>query len=156
MKTFVVCEYELENIDGNTYYNLAEKQLHDCTGCWSCWWKTPGRCAFKDLDEYYRGYLNADKVVFFLETKTGFVSRKVKGLFDRMIPLFLPYTHFHTGESMHNPRYDKYPDIEIYYKDDFVSDKERTVFEAYMHRTFFQFQSKNIQVKQFSEFKGEI
>lgn len=156
MKTFVVCEYALDTIGQEACFNLAEKQFHDCTGCWSCWWKTPGACAFRDLDEYYRGYINADKVIFFLETKTGFVSRKVKGLFDRMIPLFLPYTQFHTGESMHNPRYDKYPDIEVYYKDDFVNEKERTVFEEYMHRTFFQFHSKHIQVKQISEFKGEL
>ncbi len=156
MNTFVVCEFASEILEGEECYILEQKQLHDCAGCFNCWWKNPGKCIFKDLDEYYRGYINADKVVYFLETKVGFVSRQVKGLFDRMIPMFLPYIDFHTGESVHTPRYDKYPDIEVYYKDDFISEKERGVFEEYINRTFYQFHSKNIQVKQFSEFKGEL
>ncbi|MFV0395038.1 MAG: hypothetical protein ACK5LC_11700 [Coprobacillaceae bacterium] len=123
MKILNVCEFITEYPLEGTVMKLEEMKINGCTGCWTCWWKTPGRCVFKDLDNYYSNYVNADKVVFFLETKRGFVSSKVKRLFDRMITLFLPYTDFTTGESMHHPRYEKYPSIEIIYKDDFISEE---------------------------------
>lgn len=89
MKTIVIkecggfeipCEYEL---------NLSESTIKNCTGCWSCWLKTPGRCIYKDLDAFYRAYLDADRVIIFSKLSQGFVSGNLKTLFDRMIPLFL-------------------------------------------------------------------
>jgi hypothetical protein len=83
---------------------------------------------------------------------TGFVSGNLKTLFDRMIPLYLPYTTHETGESMHVPRYDKYPDIEFYYDGEFDNDTSRQIFVDYINRVFYQFYSKNITVKPIEEF----
>lgn len=156
MKTFIVSEYEVNLKNYEDIMNINEVAFHGCTGCWSCWWRTPGKCAFKDLEQYYTNYINADTVVYFLDTNLGFVSSKIKKLFDRMIPLFLPYSNFHTGESMHHPRYEKYPAIKIYYKDTDLLDNEKTVLEEYLHRTFYQFHSKDISVLPLSEFKEEL
>jgi hypothetical protein len=27
---------------------LTENNIHPCTGCYTCWMKTPGQCVFKD------------------------------------------------------------------------------------------------------------
>ena len=76
----------------------------------------------------------------------------MKTLFDRMIPLYLPYVAYETGESMHVPRYDKYPDIEFYYKGEFQTVNSKQIYENYIKRVFYQFHSKNITVKPVEEY----
>jgi multimeric flavodoxin WrbA len=153
MKTVVI--RELGNCELETIYelDLTKNQIKDCSGCWSCWLKTPGRCINKDLDEFYTKYLEADKVIIFSKVTKGFVSGNLKSLFDRMIPLFLPYVEVSTGESRHIPRYEKYPDIEFYYEGNFVTKDGRQIFEDYIYRTFDQFASKNITVKALEEYR---
>ncbi|MHB1155154.1 MAG: flavodoxin family protein [Eubacteriales bacterium] len=147
MKTVVIREFEGIKVPNAYEFDLKKVPIHHCIGCWSCWWKTPGRCAFKDLDEFYHEYITADLAVFFAEVTKGFVSGNLKTLFDRMIPLYLPYINYSTGESMHVPRYDKYPDIEFYYNGEFKTDEGRKIFEDYINRVFYQFHSKKITVK---------
>lgn len=71
--------------------DLKETVINKCCGCWSCWLKTPGRCVNKELDTFYYEYIHADEAIFLVRLKQGFVSSKVKALFERMCPLYLPY-----------------------------------------------------------------
>lgn len=152
MKTVVIREYEGVTIPNASTFDLTQMGTKNCTGCWTCWWKTPGRCIYKDLDEFYHEYITADKAVYFAKVKKGFVSGNLKTLFDRMIPLYLPYVDYKTGESMHVPRYEKYPDIEFYYEGEFENDESRRIFEDYVNRVFYQFHSKNFSVKPINEY----
>lgn len=152
MKTIVVKELENIHIEEPCVLDFTKKDFKSCCGCWTCWWKTPGKCIFKDLNNFYQEYVAADKVIFFAKVKMGFVSGDMKSLFDRMIPLFMPYTSIASGESMHIKRYEKYPDIEFYYEGDFISEEAKTVFEAYVHRVFYMFLSKNIKVAPVAEY----
>ena len=115
MKTVVIKECDSIIIPDVYTLDLTKIVVKDCIGCWSCWWKTPGRCTYKDLNEFYHQYITADKAIYFSKVTKGFVSGNMKTLFDRMIPLYLPYTTYKTGESMHVPRYEKYPAIDFYY-----------------------------------------
>ncbi|MEG0541485.1 MAG: flavodoxin family protein [Angelakisella sp.] len=135
--------------------DLSRTKVQHCIGCWTCWWTTPGRCAFQDLNEFYHQYITADKAIYFAKVSKGFVSSGLKTLFDRMIPLYLPYISVSTGESMHLPRYEKYPDIEFYYEGDFASDEARSIYENYVHRVFYQFHAKNIVIKPISEYAAK-
>lgn len=152
MKTVVIKEY------GNSIYadkytlDLEKVPIKQCCGCWTCWWKTPGRCIYKDLDAFYHEYITADKAIYFSKVTKGFVSGNLKTLFDRMLPLYLPHISTATGESMHVPRYDKYPDIEFYYEGQFETPEGRQVFEDYIHRVFYQFHSNNIVIKPIEEY----
>jgi multimeric flavodoxin WrbA len=152
LKTVLIREFEFENIPNSYTLDLEQKRVKNCIGCWSCWWKTPGRCSFKDLDEFYHQYITADKAIYLCQVTKGFVSGNLKSLFDRMIPLYLPYVSYTTGESMHVPRYEKYPDVEFYYKGQFQTENGRQIFEDYIHRVFYQFHSKNVSVKPVEEF----
>lgn len=151
MKTVVIKEYGT-TIGEAFALDLTQKNVKNCTGCWTCWWSTPGRCIHKDLDEFYHHYVTADRAVFFSKVTKGFVSSNLKSLFDRMIPLFLPYVSYATGESMHVKRYDKYPDIEFYYEGKFEDEDSRQIFVDYVNRVFYQFHSKNIAVRPIEEF----
>ena len=72
-----------------------------------------------------------------------------------MIPLFLPYVSYATGESMHVKRYEKYPDIEFYYEGEFEDEHSRKIFVDYVNRVFYQFHSKNITIKPIEEYASE-
>ena len=112
MKRVVITECENIKISDVYTLDLTKNIINDCTGCWSCWWKTPGRCIHEDLNEFYHNYITADKALYFSVVIKGFVSGNLKTFFDRMIPLYLPYITYETGESMHVPRYERYPDID--------------------------------------------
>lgn len=152
MKTIII--KEILDIPAENAYtlDLSKIEVNQCTGCWSCWWKTPGKCMFGDLNRYYHEYVTADKAIFFAKLAKGFVTGNLKSLFDRMIPLFLPYTAYKTGESMHVKRYEKYPDIEFYYEGQFQTEDRREIFENYISRVFYQFYSKNIIVRPIEQF----
>jgi multimeric flavodoxin WrbA len=136
MKTFVIKEYDAPIPDGAEAFDLSKTELRHCIGCWACWWTTPGRCVHHDLDDFYRQYLAADKVVVFCDASQGFVSANMKAMLDRMIPLMLPYISWEAGESLHEPRYDKYPDVEIVYRGGFLPGEE-DAFVAYWKRTVY-------------------
>ena len=155
MKYVVIREFGEFDLPGSYLLDLNKTPAKDCTGCWSCWLNTPGKCIYKDLDSFYTAYLDADKVIIFSKISQGFVSSRLKTLIDRMIPLFLPYITYKTGESMHVPRYEKYPEIEVYYEGNFSSEEHKKIFEDYIHRTFYQFYSKCETVKPISQFSLE-
>ncbi|GAA0180962.1 hypothetical protein SH2C18_35660 [Clostridium sediminicola] len=152
MKTVVIKECESITIPNSITFDLTQMAVKNCIGCWSCWWKTPGVCTYKDLDVFYHEYITADKAIYFSKVIKGFVSGNLKTLFDRMIPLYLPYVTYKTGESMHVPRYENYPDIEFYYEGEFETDASRQIFVDYIRRVFYQFYSKNIIIKPIKEF----
>lgn len=152
MRTVVIKECESIVIPNDFTFDLTEMDVKYCSGCWTCWWKTPGRCIYKDLDGFYHQYITADKAIYFSKVTKGFVSSNLKTLFDRMIPLYLPYVTYKTGESMHVPRYEKYPDIEFYYDGEFETTQSEQIFVDYINRVFYQFHSKNITVKSIKEF----
>lgn len=153
MKTIVICEVDGIHVPDSAFVlDLNVREIKDCAGCWSCWQKTPGRCAFKDLDDFYTAFLQADKAVFFINVSCDFVSGRLKTLFDRMIPHYLPYTAYKTGESMHLPRYDRYPNVEVYYKGAFSSDKARQLYEEYLARVFYQFHITNTRIRPANEY----
>ncbi|QVK17015.1 flavodoxin family protein [Mycoplasmatota bacterium] len=155
MKTIVI--RECSDLEVNSIYEMDLRNFNpkDCKGCWNCWIKTPGKCVHKDLNDFYRFYLEADKVIIFSEVKNGFISGKIKTLLDRLIPHFLPYMDVSGDGFNHQPRYDKYPDIEFYYQGDFHSEKGREILKDYIIRTFTQFRSKKVSFKKIKDYRGE-
>lgn len=58
--------------------DLRDQTIKDCIGCWSCWQKTPGRCALHDLDNFYSAFIQADQVILYLGVSCDFISGQVK------------------------------------------------------------------------------
>ena len=148
MKTVVICEIDgIDTPEADFILDLSAREIKDCTGCWSCWQKTPGRCAIKDLDDFYTAFIGADRVVMFIGVSCDFISGYLKTLFDRMVPHYLPYTVYQTGESMHVPRYERYPDVEIYYRGTFSNSEARQLYEEYLRRATYQFHVKRTVIQ---------
>lgn len=88
---------------------MYEEDYHieGCKGCTFCWLKTPGRCVVKDdYEQIFKEIIYADAVIFVSEAKLGFVSYKLKNIFDRVIPIVVPYLEIRDGECRHVPRYE--------------------------------------------------
>ncbi len=91
---------------------LRDQDIRFCTGCWSCWWGTPGECVFKDESHTVcREYINSDFVLFVSPMIMGFPSTLLKKTLDKLIPLLHPYLDIREGETRHRKRYDAYPQL---------------------------------------------
>lgn len=71
--------------------DLSENAIKACTGCWSCWLKTPGMCVFNDpMAQSYPHYVNSEMIVIAIDTAQGFINHVAKAFFDRSIVHFHP------------------------------------------------------------------
>ncbi len=87
---------------------LRDMDIRFCTGCWSCWWATPGLCAIKDeFPSLYPRILQADVLVWASPLIMGNVSALTKRAQDRFIPLLHPFIEISGRECHHRRRYDK-------------------------------------------------
>ena len=46
MKTIVIKECTDISIENTFTFDLSKITIAHCAGCWSCWWKTPGKCVW--------------------------------------------------------------------------------------------------------------
>lgn len=111
--------HEIERI------RLKDQDIKYCTGCWSCWVKTPGECAFKDdSHQVCREYINSDFVLFASPVIMGFPSAVLKKTMDKLIPLVHPYIEIVNGECHHIKRYSKYPRLGLLLEKSSDTDEE--------------------------------
>lgn len=116
---------------------LRDMDLNYCTGCWTCWVRTPGRCMFKDdAEQIYPEVVDADLMVYASPLVCGFVTSLLKTIQDRLIPLILPYITFVRGEMHHVKRYPSYPAVACIFDLDDQSDSEDFEITSRMCRRF--------------------
>jgi len=93
---------------------LNQMNIQHCSGCWNCWWKTPGRCNTNDdAEQVLRAVINSDFVIFASPLMAGFVSSLLKRMTDRFVTLLHPYIEMRNNESHHIKRYPHYPDFGV-------------------------------------------
>lgn len=90
---------------------LAQKTIHPCRGCFTCWLKTPGRCAIQDdMAELRPKMGDADVTVFATPVYVDNVTGILKNFLDRCLPMADP--HFakdENGECRHKLASEKKP-----------------------------------------------
>jgi multimeric flavodoxin WrbA len=93
-----------------TMLDLRELDLKGCSGCFSCWVKTPGECVKRDDSaQVCRAAIGSDLLLLASPLKMGFTSALLKRAADQMIPLIHPYFVVVGGEVHHRARYASYP-----------------------------------------------
>lgn len=95
--------------------DIDSLSIRYCTGCWTCWWQTPGRCQFSDgMDNIYRSSMESDLIILASPLVLGFPCAPLKNIQDRLIPLIHPYIELVEGECHHRKRYDRYPELGLF------------------------------------------
>lgn len=127
---------------------LRDLKADFCTGCWSCWVKTPGLCIFDDDSHIVcRAVINADFVLFASPVIMGFYSAVLKKFMDKMIPLVHPYVTVHRGEAHHRHRYAPrdYPlGGLLLEKTPGTDDEDIAIIQAVHARTMLNLKSRNV------------
>jgi multimeric flavodoxin WrbA len=96
------------------YFRLRDMDIKYCTGCWSCWLKTPGLCSIKDdYEQIFSRIPNTDKILYISPVILGYESSLIKKCKDRSIGTSIPYITFYKGEQHHLQRYEKNPDVSV-------------------------------------------
>jgi multimeric flavodoxin WrbA len=81
---------------------LARKKIKYCTGCMSCWFVHPGDCIQEDdMVEILEKRTAADMLVFASPVYADGVSGQMKTMFDRSIPVGMPFIVEKDGHARH-------------------------------------------------------
>ena len=87
--------------------SISKSGIKGCTGCYSCWNKTPGKCVIKDdMDAILRKMIEADVIIWSFPLYYFNVPGKLKNLIDRQLPMLLPFMNFESENGGHPSRYD--------------------------------------------------
>ena len=123
---------------------LNDTKISSCTGCFSCWLKTPGKCIFRDsMDDILPELLESDLLIFAFPLKMGFLSGKIKILMDRLIPLLLPDFEIINNEFHHKKRYKKYPKIGVLAeRESFTNQEDISIIREFFERFCLNFHSE--------------
>lgn len=105
--------------------------IHPCTGCFGCWFKTPGRCIVPD--RYQKMGENIAKATdWILITKNTFggFSSFTKNVMDRSISYVSPFFTVRDGEMHHALRYDRMVGFSaIFYGEDMTQAEKDTAYK---------------------------
>jgi FMN-dependent NADH-azoreductase/putative sterol carrier protein len=83
--------------------NLRDKKIRFCSGCFTCWTKTPGVCVHQDdmTKELYPKWLAADLAVYATPLYHFTLNANLKAFIERTLPAIEPFLVEKNGHTSH-------------------------------------------------------
>jgi len=89
------------------HIKLKDKNIHPCTGCYTCWTQTPGKCIFDDdMEDLRYKFRMADLLVFASTLYVFSVTGIMKNILDGIVPNIMPYMQLNDGITRHPHRFE--------------------------------------------------
>ncbi len=116
---------------------LRRKKINYCSGCYTCWTKTPGVCVHKDdmALELFPKWLEADVAVYASPLYHYGVNARMKTFIERTLPAFLPYLK-PQGERTVHPLRGRHPAIVLLSVAAFPEDSVFDALSFWAKKTF--------------------
>lgn len=93
--------------------NLKDKKIRVCSGCYTCWTKTPGKCIHQDdmTNELFGKWVDSDLCVLATPLFHHTVNATMKTFIERTLPVAEPYLIMDGDRWSHPLRYEKIPGV---------------------------------------------
>jgi hypothetical protein len=87
---------------------IIDLDIKGCTGCFSCWWRTPGKCVHRDdMDWILPKMVEADAIVFGTPVYIYNINHHLQRLRERTLPLAQPDMEIREGGTQHPSRFNR-------------------------------------------------
>lgn len=138
------------------YFNLSELKIANCTGCFGCWTKTPGKCVIRDdATRIYPCIARSNAILYVSRLKYGGYDTVMKTMLERAIPIQQAFIRIHQGETHHVQR-NVIPKkaVIIAYGD--IDDEEQDIFRELIARNARNMNFENYEIIFTSESMTDI
>ncbi len=93
-------------------YHIVDLDINGCLSCFSCWWKTPGKCVHRDdMDWILPKIPEADILLLGTPIYGRNVTHYLQRLLERTFSFSLPEMQVEDGETTHPARIRKFPHL---------------------------------------------
>lgn len=88
-----------------TYIDLSALKIANCTGCYGCWTRTPGKCVIRDdAVSVYPVIAKSDTLLYVSRIRYGGYDTIMKTMLERAIPVQQAFIRLVDGETHHVQR----------------------------------------------------
>ena len=95
-------------------HHIVDLDINGCRSCYTCWWKTPGKCVHRDdMDWILKEFAEVDIVFFGTPIYGNNITHYMQRLLERTFPVSLPEMIVKDGTTVHPSRQRKIPELVI-------------------------------------------
>lgn len=116
------------------FIDLSALKITNCTGCYGCWTRTPGKCVIRDdAVRVYPLIAKSERVLYISRVKYGSYDTTMKTMLERAIPIQQAFIRLWHGETHHVQR-NVVPKQAVILGYGDISPKEQEVFRELIRR----------------------
>ena len=95
-------------------HHIVDLDINGCRSCFTCWWKTPGKCVHRDdMDWILPNIAEADIIFFGTPIYGNNITHYMQRLAERTFPVSLPEMIVKDGSTTHPSRPRKIPQLVV-------------------------------------------